>query len=254
MVARRLILLLLLIAWATAACGQKIDHTDTVTEHLHQGTYYHNRFEGRRTASGEIFRQNRFTAAHKSIKMGTYLLVTNCSTGKQVIVKVNDRCPRPGVLDLSRRAATSIGIKGKEAVTFRILPEGYEKRCLAQSQVFDSVDAHHSKAPHHKAQDKALASKSKAEKPAKPTKAEQRLSATATFDMLVGFAATHGEAYDIIQELPAKYRDMILVAPLDDDSGFNIIIDLNMKKDAILKLQKSLKGEYPGCIIVPSED
>ena len=96
--------------------AQNYSSNDTVTEYPNKGTYYNDKFEGRKTASGEIFDQNAFTAAHWRIKLGTYILVTNQNTGLQVIVKVNDRCPKHGVIDLSHRAATAIGIRGCQPV------------------------------------------------------------------------------------------------------------------------------------------
>ncbi len=104
-----------------------------------KGTIYHNRFEGRKTASGEVFNQNLFTAAHRHIKLGTLVMVTSKWSGKQVIVKINDRCPKSGVLDMTRRAANSIGIRGCQPVTVRILPDSYEPFWAAQDQWCDSV-------------------------------------------------------------------------------------------------------------------
>ncbi len=42
-----------------------------------QASYYHNKFEGRKTSSGEIFRQDSLTAAHKNLPFGTLILVKN---------------------------------------------------------------------------------------------------------------------------------------------------------------------------------
>ena len=80
------------------------------------GTYYADRFVGRKTSNGEIFRQNQYTAAHKSIPLGTYLLVTYPATGQQVVVRVNDRCPKKGVLDMTKLAVFTLGIKGSGKV------------------------------------------------------------------------------------------------------------------------------------------
>ena len=92
------------------------------------GTYYADRFVGRKTSCGEIFRQNQYTAAHKTIPMGTYLLVTYPVTEQQVVVRVNDRCPRAGILDMTKLAVYSIGIKGSGKVIVTVLDpdEGYE--------------------------------------------------------------------------------------------------------------------------------
>ena len=85
------------------------------------GTYYSDRFVGRKTSNGEIFRQNQYTAAHKTIPMGTYLLVTYPVTNQQIVVRVNDRCPRPGILDMTKLAVHSIGIQGSGRVVVTTL-------------------------------------------------------------------------------------------------------------------------------------
>ena len=104
-----------------------------------RGTMYHNKFEGRKTANGEIFNHNLFTAAHRKFKFGTLLLVTNKNTGLSVIVKVNDRCPKKTVLDMTRRAAYGIGIKGCQPVIVRVLSPTYEEEWAAQDEKYDSV-------------------------------------------------------------------------------------------------------------------
>lgn len=114
---------------------------DTIIQYNCEGTFYHDRFEGRKTANGETFNQNAFTAAHKNLKFGTMLKITNRNNGKQVIVKVNDRCPKQGVIDMSHRAAKAIGINGCQPVTIQILPNNYYHRrlWLMQETTFDSV-------------------------------------------------------------------------------------------------------------------
>jgi len=75
-------------------------------------TYYHRKFEGRRTTSGAKYRAKKFTAAHRTLPFGTMIKVTNPNNGKSVIVKVNDRGPfsKKLAIDLSERAAKQIGI------------------------------------------------------------------------------------------------------------------------------------------------
>ncbi len=75
-------------------------------------SYYHDTFEGRLTASGEIFRQNRLTAAHPFLPMGTIVRVVNLQNGRSTVVRINDRGPHvPGrIIDLSRAAAIELGI------------------------------------------------------------------------------------------------------------------------------------------------
>jgi len=73
-------------------------------------SYYHSRFNGRRTASGKRFDNNGYTAAHKSLPFGTKVKVTNESNGKWVVVEITDRGPFSKVreIDLSRRAFMDI--------------------------------------------------------------------------------------------------------------------------------------------------
>lgn len=80
------------------------------------GTYYADKFVGRKTASGDIFRQNQYTAAHKSIPLGTFLRVLNPYTGLEIVVRVNDRCPIKGVLDMTKIAVLKLGIRGSRKV------------------------------------------------------------------------------------------------------------------------------------------
>ncbi len=78
-----------------------------------------------RTASGERMNPGLLTAAHKSLKFGTRLLVTNRNNGKSVVVRINDRGPfiRGRVLDLSRAAAQNIGMvrSGTGKVCYEII-------------------------------------------------------------------------------------------------------------------------------------
>src|SRR5262249_25423007 len=84
-----------------------------------RATWYGNELRGHRTASGEVFNPGGMTAAHKSLALGTCLLVSNPSTGKKVAVRVNDRGPfTPGVtLDPSSGAARAIGMRSTQSVT-----------------------------------------------------------------------------------------------------------------------------------------
>src|SRR5690349_17397589 len=76
-------------------------------------SYYADSFHGQKTANGEIFRQDRLTAASRDLPLGTMVTVTNEENGKSVDVKVNDRGPYVDgrVIDLSKRAAARIGIE-----------------------------------------------------------------------------------------------------------------------------------------------
>lgn len=74
-------------------------------------SFYHDKFHGRATTSGETYDKYDMTAAHKSLPMGTRLRVTNLKNNRSVIVKVNDRLRRPSkhIIDLSKEAAKELG-------------------------------------------------------------------------------------------------------------------------------------------------
>ena len=79
---------------------------------IQEGTasYYASKFQGRRTASGEVYVKDSLTAAHKLLPFGTILRVTNQKNGKTVLVQVNDRLPGSSkrVIDLSYAAAKEV--------------------------------------------------------------------------------------------------------------------------------------------------
>ena len=70
---------------------------------------------GKKTASGERFNMNDFTASHRTLPLGTFVRVTNINNGLNVIVKINDRGPfiKGRIIDLSKEAAKNIGIYKK---------------------------------------------------------------------------------------------------------------------------------------------
>lgn len=94
---------------------------DTIQK-IGRATYYASKFQGRKTTSGDIYRNERFTAAHKTLPFGTVVKVTNLLNGKTVEVVVNDRGPfgKGMTIDLSQSAAKEIGLFGKGVVPCKI--------------------------------------------------------------------------------------------------------------------------------------
>ncbi len=100
------------------------------TEELIQNgkaSLYANRFEGKRTASGEKYHHESFTAAHRSLAFGTWVKVVNQANQKAVIVQINDRGPfvKGRIIDLSRSAAEQLG--GLNQGVFTVSVEVYQK-------------------------------------------------------------------------------------------------------------------------------
>jgi len=88
-------------------------------------SYYGEAFHGKLTANGERFNMNAMTAAHKTLKLGTWIRVTNTNNNKHVDVRINDRGPYVAgrVVDLAKGAflkVESIG-NGVFPCTFRVI-------------------------------------------------------------------------------------------------------------------------------------
>lgn len=100
-------------------------------------SWYGKEFDGLPTASGETFRPEKVSAAHRTLPLGTVVDVTNERNGKTVRVKVNDRGPFVAgrIVDLSRAAAAEIGsvVDGVVPVTLRIVTPGDNARIRARS-------------------------------------------------------------------------------------------------------------------------
>jgi rare lipoprotein A len=73
-------------------------------------SFYANKFQGRKTANGEIFDQKKMTAACNVVPLGTWIRVTNLRNKKSVLVKVNDRLHHKmkRIVDLTKAAATKL--------------------------------------------------------------------------------------------------------------------------------------------------
>ena len=78
-------------------------------------SYYHSKFQGRITASGELYDEDKMTAAHNRLPMGTRIKVTNLRNMRSIIVRVNDRLHHRNkrLVDLSRAAASKLGYIGR---------------------------------------------------------------------------------------------------------------------------------------------
>jgi rare lipoprotein A len=88
-----------------------------------QASWYGDDFQGRPTASGDPFDQNRLTAAHPELPLGSRAEVTNLENGRSVEVEINDRGPAAGAdraIDLSKAAAAELGMLEEGIAPVRI--------------------------------------------------------------------------------------------------------------------------------------
>ena len=100
-------------------------------------SWYGREFDGLPTASGETFRPEKISAAHRTLPLGTIVDVLNEKNGKTVRVKINDRGPFVAgrIVDLSKAAAQEIGSVGDGVVpvTLRVVTLGDNSRIRAKS-------------------------------------------------------------------------------------------------------------------------
>lgn len=82
----------------------------TRTQELGLASFYHDKYHGKPTASGETFGTNQLTAAHRTLPFGTIVRVTAMDGNRSVIVRINDRGPFVSgrCIDLSRAAAREL--------------------------------------------------------------------------------------------------------------------------------------------------
>ena len=122
MMKRVILVIIMMISTLGIYSFNKFNANDAKTSFA---SFYHDKFNGRKTASGEIFSNRKLTAAHRTLPFGTIVQVTNLRTGKSVEVRINDRGPfhSSRALDLSKAAFDSIGntARGTMPVEYEIV-------------------------------------------------------------------------------------------------------------------------------------
>jgi len=115
---------LLLAALTLAGCGGGSQELSTEPGSVQEGlaSYYAHRFHGRTTANGEIYDENKMTAAHRTLAFGTKVRITDIVSGKAVVVRINDRGPFVAgrIIDLSYRAAEELDMINAGVVEVRL--------------------------------------------------------------------------------------------------------------------------------------
>lgn len=272
----------------TRLVAQSFPATDTITEYAAKATYYADKFVGRKTSNGEIFSQDKYTAAHHSIKMGTLVMVTNPQNGRQVIVRINDRCPRRGIIDLTRKAIRTIGIKGAGSVTIRILPASYHyawehqdelialeggRQVLVPERTITQND--NQKEPPSEPTDKPAETKHtnntqnqhtrKSTSPieqtqANPTKKQSPTTQptqnvtnpNAKYDILLDTGVPRSMAEHYINKLPIHLKENAQLKPERTSGKLTLILSLSTSHKKATATQNKLKKSFPNCQVIQS--
>lgn len=108
-------------------------------------SWYGTKFHGRRTSSGETFDMHRFTAAHRTLPLPSYVEVTNLANGRSLVVRVNDRGPfkKDRLIDLSYAAAARLGFadRGTARVEVRAVGPGTAGPSSGRTETDEARDA-----------------------------------------------------------------------------------------------------------------
>lgn len=122
---RKLIITTILALSVTGVNAQRNGNGNLLTS-IKKGiaSFYHDKFEGRKTATGEVFDNNKYTAASNTLKLGTYVKVTNLSNGEVIYVRVNDRMAKTNdrLIDLASVAAKKLNFHKKGLAKVKVEP------------------------------------------------------------------------------------------------------------------------------------
>ena len=227
-------------------------------------SYYANEFVGRKTASGEIYVHEKLTCAHRTLPFGTLLKVTNTTTKKSIILKVNDRGPfSPNrIIDVSKSAADSLGFikSGTTEVTIELLntktedivvtplPQDTTKKSTAISQ--NKPSEPFSKNPISEKKDTTL----------------QILKSGSTFYEIIkanpeplGMGiklATYTDSKGLLEkanDLRQKYNQPVFIQSVDTQAGgkaYRMFIGRFTDRFKAEDLKKLLQQEFPDCYVI----
>lgn len=206
-----------------------------------KASFYADKFEGKPTASGEVYRHILPTAAHRTLPFGTKLKVTNLANNLWAIVTVNDRGPFGGgrILDVSKSVAEKLDFvaAGTANVKIEVLEDGEEEvvTTTPTTPVSDTLTA----------------------TPAVPQTGEfyELVIDKVTPDWIGVQIGSFKELANLIalaDDLKRKYKKEITVQvkAVEGNKLYALIVGKFTTRDKAEHLQEKLKEEYPGCFIV----
>lgn len=207
---RYLLLFILLILTACAHGG-----LDSRGSYTGLASWYGPNFNGKLTASGEVYDMHALTAAHKTLPLGTIVEVENLENNKTVRLTINDRGPfvRGRIIDLSYQGAVELGVVKKGTARVRVTPVGRDRRYIKYIRVLDSGSGEYT------VQLGAFTSRDKAERllkalgvegRAKAYISEARISGRLFYRVRAGDFATRAEAKRVAESLAYEGYETVL--------------------------------------------
>jgi rare lipoprotein A len=216
-----LLLVLVFFAWGLRAQDRNYSETGLAS-------FYADKFEGRKTANGEIYYHLRKTAAHPHLPFGSVVKVTHLENGKFVVVRINDRGPfvEDRIIDLSRSAAAELGFIGQGLARVKV-------------ELIASTD----------------------ELPGDPTEKPEareyfRIKTTKATPSGLGIQVASFSAHENLLRMTERIHSgyhqpvFIEIAESGGQKVFRVIVGNFSSQDEALKLKKTLAREFPDCYVV----
>lgn len=254
-------------------------------------SHYGGGFNGRPTASGEIYSDKKLTAAHKTLPLGTVLKVTNLHNNKSVYVKINDRGPyiKGRILDLSTKAADLLGYRNKgttkvkyEVITEENVPSDLiaASNNIASQNGIEAIDSTNTEAsiaiPIGKkttTSEETSTAKEKQPQPQPCTEIKDSNSNGITnrntyaiitrvdkskkgfYGLQIGVFSDMNSIFTLINELESKYGQSLLVeqSELNGKSVFKVFIGKYQNRAYADALKSSLSDKYAEAFVVKYE-
>jgi len=200
-------------------------------------SYYADKFEGRKTASGEIYKHSKLTAAHRTLPFGTKLKITNLKNGKSVIVRVNDRGPfvKGRIVDLSKRAAMQIDLIKAGVAKVRVEQVGVKTKGTTNNKVRVKRSSSDVKSENSTCYKIAVSSKS-----------------------IYGYGVQVG-SFSLIENLIKTTNTVgelisgdffVMVSKINGKTVNRLIVGVGNDKSKVIRHMKRLKSSFPDCFVV----
>lgn len=199
-------------------------------------SWYGEPYHGRRTANGEVYDQEKMTAAHPSLRFGAVVEVTNHSNGLRTRVRINDRGPFVGnrAIDLSRAAAREIAMLGPGTAPVRVEVVGL---------------------PGQPAPPTTGAPEAPPILETSPSPAGSPVERDAGFAVQIGAFANYENALALREQLVDRALDVRLVsAPNPAAPGgllWRVLVGRRLAREEAEKLSLTLRDDFPRIFLVP---
>lgn len=212
-------------------------------------SWYGPNFHGKMTANGEIFDQNKMTAAHKTLPLPSFAYVENLENGKSVIVKINDRGPFSGsrIIDLSKRAAQELGFKNKGLAKVKVEILERESKLIKEAYLnnesveikFDNILKKKDKNNNIQVAKMPVSSHLEGIKSAKIEKEE--LPKGKSFYLQLGAFLDYNNAYSLLDNALIMGKSHINEIEIKGQKYYRVVVGPMSSESEVKRLQSDLK-------------